>query len=138
MNTKNFEAVLLHRLDETCKVLGNKALEYATQDRLYNFNRAADIKQCSPKEALWGMALKHLISVLDLVEGRLNNTEYMVNEKVGDLINYLILLEAVMAEERSCNTRSDVCPTPQQNDHPMQDSVDQEHCTRHKPELKLV
>jgi hypothetical protein len=52
------------------------------------------------QEALWGMALKHLISVMDLVAGRLPASKATVDEKVGDLINYLILLEAVFAEGR--------------------------------------
>jgi len=35
---------------------------------------------------------------MDLVEGRLNPTLGNINEKIGDMINYLILLEAVLKE----------------------------------------
>ena len=45
------------------------------------------------------MAQKHLVSVMDLVHGKLKSEPVMVDEKIGDMINYLILLEAVLKEE---------------------------------------
>lgn len=45
------------------------------------------------------MMMKHLVSVLDLIEGSLPATEHMINEKIGDAINYLILCEAVLKEK---------------------------------------
>lgn len=105
MNTPQFEAILESRLSSIKQVLGNKAKEYAIGDRLYNFKRAAEISRTTPQKALAGMFMKHLVSVLDLVEGSLPPTEYMVNEKIGDAINYLILLEAVLKEpaiNRTC------------------------------------
>ena len=69
-------------------------------DRLYNFKRAAEISQTTPQKALIGMFLKHLVSVFDLADGKLESTPAMVNEKVGDAINYLILLEAILKENR--------------------------------------
>ena len=58
----------------------------------------AEIMRTTPQKALAGMFMKHLVSVLDLIEGSLSPSEYMVNEKIGDAINYLILLEAVLKE----------------------------------------
>jgi len=98
MNTEEFNAILESRLSSIKQVLGNKAKEYAVGDRLYNFKRAAEIQRTTPQQALAGMFMKHLVSVLDLVEGSLPPTEYMVNEKIGDAINYLILLEAILKE----------------------------------------
>jgi hypothetical protein len=98
MNTEQFNAILESRLSSIKQVLGNKAKEYAIGDRLYNFKRAAEIQRTTPQQALVGMFMKHLVSVLDLVEGSISPTEYMVNEKVGDAINYLILLEAILKE----------------------------------------
>lgn len=51
--------------------------------------------------ALYGIMAKHLVSVIDLIEGTIEPTEYFINEKLGDLINYLVLLEAVFKEELS-------------------------------------
>jgi len=99
VDQKAFDAILENRLLKISGVLGQKAKEYALGgDRLHNFKTAAALLQTTQAKALWGIAAKHLVSVADLVEGRLPPTEYFVNEKIGDLINYLILLEAVLLE----------------------------------------
>ena len=98
LNTE-FEKILQDRLNKIESVLSNKAKEYAQQgDRLFNFKVAANINRTTPEKALWGMATKHLVSVIDLVEGRLPATKENVNEKCGDMINYLILLTAIFEE----------------------------------------
>jgi hypothetical protein len=99
MNSQQFELILAKRLDLTKKVLGSKAKEYAVGDRLYNFKRAAEIERTTPEKALLGMMAKHLVSVIDLIEGNVEVTEYLVNEKIGDSINYHILLEALLLEK---------------------------------------
>lgn len=53
----------------------------------------------TPAQNLWGFLKKHLTSVLDLVDGSKPVTKAMVDEKVGDAINYLVLLEAVLLED---------------------------------------
>lgn len=99
MNTETFEKVLKERIRNIERVLKAKSEEYALGgDRLHNFKTAAAMGQTTQVKALWGMAMKHLVSVVDLVEGRLPASAYFVNEKVGDLINYLILLEAALLE----------------------------------------
>jgi len=45
------------------------------------------------------MMVKHLVSVFDLIEGRIPTSQEMIDEKIGDMINYLILLEAVLKEK---------------------------------------
>lgn len=98
MNSNQFDHLLQDRLNAIKTTLGSKAKEYAIGDRLYNFKRAAEISRTTPQRALAGMLMKHLVSVLDLVEGSLPATEAMINEKIGDAINYLILLEAILKE----------------------------------------
>lgn len=98
MTSEEFEKILNFRLNSIQNVLGSKAKEYAVGDRLYNFKRAAEISRTSPAQALKGMFMKHLVSVLDLIEGNLPMSEYFINEKIGDAINYLILLEAILKE----------------------------------------
>ena len=101
MTPEEFDKMLDNRLEQIRSVLSSKAKEYAhVGDRLFNFKVAARIHGCTPEQALWGMAMKHLVSVMDLVEGRLEPTPEMVNEKIGDLVNYLILLEAVLLEDK--------------------------------------
>lgn len=101
MKSEDFEALLERRTDQMNLVLASKAIEYSHRnDRLYNFKRAAKITETTTSEALWGMAVKHLVSVQDIVSGYLDNNARNVDEKVGDLINYLVLLEAALQEER--------------------------------------
>ena len=102
MKEERFNSILKERIDSILGTLAHKAKEYASDDRLYNFKRAAEIQHTTTAKALWGMASKHLVSVIDLVEGRINATPEMVNEKIGDMINYLILLEAVLKEDNIC------------------------------------
>ena len=82
------------------EVLKAKAEMYASSgNRLHNFDFAARILNCTPEQALQGMMMKHIVSVLDLIEwsetmpSRI--TEPLIEEKIGDTINYLILLESL-------------------------------------------
>ena len=99
VNTQDFDIILQQRIDSIKSTLANKAKEYAISDRLYNFKRAAEILRTSPEKALCGMFIKHFVSVMDLIEGSIPSTEYLINEKIGDAINYLILLEAILKEK---------------------------------------
>jgi hypothetical protein len=99
MNNTDFEKILDTRIKAIRETLAGKAKEYASADRLYNFKRAAEIDQTTPEAALKGMWLKHVVSVLDLISGKLERSEHMINEKIGDSVNYLILLEAVLKEK---------------------------------------
>lgn len=92
-----FQEVLSKRLSQIEEVLGKKALEYVrNEDRLHNFNVASRISNISREKALWGMGMKHLVSVIDIINDTVIDkypTPEMVDEKFGDLINYLILAE---------------------------------------------
>jgi hypothetical protein len=104
MNTETFDKIVEERLTKIKDILLIKSKEYAVNDdRLYNFRRASIINKETPEQALWGMFTKHLVSVIDLVEGSTQVTEYLVNEKIGDAINYLILLEAIFKDKLAAN-----------------------------------
>lgn len=98
MTNDQFSKILDARVTAIRSTLSNKAKEYAVGDRLYNFNRAAEILRTTAEKALLGMFTKHLVSVIDLVEKSISVTEAVINEKLGDAINYLILLEAMLKE----------------------------------------
>lgn len=80
---------------EKCKIiLSSKEKEYArNNNRLHNFHQAAKLIQCSNEEALLGMMVKHVVSVVDLLKDPENATEETVKEKLSDLRNYSILAE---------------------------------------------
>ena len=105
MNFENFDAVVENRIKSIKSVLTSKSKEYASdKDRLHNFKVAARIKNESNEKALWGMAVKHLVSVIDMIdeveENKFNRSIEYVEEKIGDLQNYLILLEALLKERK--------------------------------------
>jgi hypothetical protein len=100
MKIDEFNAVVESRIEKTRNLLIKKGVEYAGDgDRLYNFKRAAEILRTTPELALWGMFAKHLVSVIDMVEGRHQVTDKMIDEKIGDMITYLHILEAYFKEK---------------------------------------
>ena len=102
MRHETFDKLLKERLQKIESVLGTKAREYASAaDRLHNFKRSAAIMGESPSQVCIGFFVKHLTSVLDMVEANANSVVHedaAIDEKVGDAINYLILLEAILKE----------------------------------------
>lgn len=102
MNSEWFEKVIKEQI-KTCEdVLIGKAKEYATDDdRLHNFKNAAGMMSCDSKEALAGMMAKHTISVYDMCRSGKDYPIELWNEKITDHINYLLLLKAIVEEEKS-------------------------------------
>jgi len=102
MNHIEFNKLLKEILERTTNVLETKSDEYSTdEDKLHNFKRAGKMLGCTPERALIGMWTKHIISILDIVDAKDDGIEpdwERVEEKIGDAINYLILLEALIKE----------------------------------------
>jgi hypothetical protein len=108
MNTEQFDKIVEKRLESIKNTLLVKAKEYAKgdEDRLHNFNRASKVSGKRREECLWGMAMKHLISVMDIIDAMSKDESYipskeLTSEKLGDLGNYLILLEACIEDSRN-------------------------------------
>jgi hypothetical protein len=104
MNSETLNIIIDDRCEKIKSILQSKAKEYSSDnDRLYNFRRAAEISRTSNVKALFGMMLKHWVSVIDIIEmdysDRVRLKEEYIDEKIGDTINYLILLEAMVKEE---------------------------------------
>jgi hypothetical protein len=100
MTTAEFNALLDARLDKTRATLAAKAGEYATAgDRLHNFSRAAELLRTTRPKACLGFLTKHLVSIIDMVDGyeaECPPPAAVVDEKIGDAIAYMILLEALL------------------------------------------
>ena len=111
MNAKDFDKIVAARMAWCNKTLCAKGDEYARDgDRLWNFKVAARKLNCHPAEALAGMMVKHTVSVDDIIDGLANGIvppKELVAEKIGDSINYLLLLEGLIEEERQ---RREGCP----------------------------
>ena len=104
MKHEDFAKLLQRRLQLIDSILGVKAREYASAaDRLHNFKRSAAITGEAPAQVCVGFFVKHLTSILDMVDANANNvihSEAVIDEKLGDAINYLILLEAILKEKQ--------------------------------------
>lgn len=112
MNSAEFNDIINHQIELSTSVLIKKAGEYATDgDRLHVFRRAAALRGETMREALAGMMLKHTVSVYDLVEMDKVPSEEYVEEKLTDHINYLLLLKAVLEEERREELLAEPQPT---------------------------
>jgi hypothetical protein len=99
MNYEMFDSLVSKRCVKIKSVLGSKKKEYASnEERLHNFKVAAKATGKTPEQALWGMYMKHWVSVQDMVEDPYKITRESIDEKIGDSINYHILLEALMFE----------------------------------------
>jgi len=99
MNNEQFNKLVKERFGQCEAILCKKADEYASDtDRLHNFKVAARVNQCSPEQALWGMYSKHLVSVMDMFQAPDRVTAEQIKEKIGDSINYHMLLEALLVE----------------------------------------
>ena len=114
MNTQQFNEILESTIKKCRDTLTVKSSEYATEDRLHNFKVAAEIQHCTPITALAGMMAKHTVSVYDLIrrhEAGFDVPMELWDEKIGDSINYLFLLMALIKENKTENeqTNSNFC-----------------------------
>lgn len=99
MTAETFNKIVEEQIEQIRAVLQSKAAGYATEgDRLHNFKTCANEFGGTPEQALWGYLLKHLTSIRDLVNGVRQPTKEVVDEKIGDSINYLILLKGLFLE----------------------------------------
>ena len=103
MQHSEFNKILEARLSRTKEVLAGKAGEYATDaDRLSNFRDGGIMNHECPEKFLFGLVSKHWIAIRDFIEeiqeGKEPRTIPQWDEKIGDVINYMVLLEALTTE----------------------------------------
>lgn len=99
---KDFETNSKELLDHCQKLLFSKGDEYGSDtDRLRNFKGSCSLMDCHPPMVCWWFALKHIDSistmVKDIEKGKYPTKEYLL-EKIGDSLNYHILLYSTVLE----------------------------------------
>lgn len=100
MNAEEFEKLFEEVVDQCRQTLIVKAKEYATDnDRLHNFKIGSIVTGGTPAQTLWGFATKHIVSIRDMIRSDKYYSEEVWNEKIGDALNYLILLRALVSED---------------------------------------
>jgi hypothetical protein len=107
MGHDEFEEIFERTVANMRKTLVEKAAEYATDDRLHNFRVAATLQGINERQALAGMMAKHTVSVYDLLASDDLASQATWDEKVGDHLNYLILLQAIVVDERYYSRKYD-------------------------------
>jgi len=102
MTPKEFEDIAAEVFITCNRILNKRKLVYSSGgDRLGNFKRAAQMtKGETPAKALVGMLKKQFVSILDYVDGNIPVDMGDIEEKIYDSINYLVLLMAIILEER--------------------------------------
>jgi hypothetical protein len=102
MTREEFTKKVEKRIDLIRQTLLTKHKEYAKDDNVFrNFDEAAGGLSLhgSSSEVLWSYMTKHLVSIKDIVANGKPAEAEVVSEKIGDVINYLILLEAMLNEQ---------------------------------------
>ena len=105
MNTERFNILLKHWEERIKNTLEKKGKEYSSEeDKLLNFKQGATISGNTPETVLWNYMLKHYISLTGIIkelenEGNEPNYDVFI-EKTSDIVNYLILLDALICERR--------------------------------------
>ena len=110
MTREDFSRRVEKRIDLVRQTLLTKHKEYAKDDNVFrNFDEAAGGLSLhgSSAEVLWSYMTKHLVSIKDIVADNKPVDAAVVSEKIGDVINYLILLEAMLNEqgEKHCKLK---------------------------------
>jgi hypothetical protein len=101
MLKKDFDILVNKRLTECKKVLISKASDYASDDdRLANFKRGAALVNLTPKQYAQALVTKHIVAIADKVISDEVMTPAFVTEKMGDVINYMLLLEALNKDDK--------------------------------------
>jgi len=110
MTREEFSKRVEKRIDLVRQTLLTKHKEYAKDDNVFrNFDEAAGgfSLHSTSAEVLWSYMTKHLVSIKDIVANNKPVDASVVSEKIGDVINYLILLEAMLNQqgEKHCKLK---------------------------------
>ena len=101
MEHLKFVELVSDREETSRAVLDRKGAVYSSSnDRLHNFKSVGAMKKETPQKALWGMVAKHIIATQDMVNSGKTPTAGWINEYLGDIHNYMYLLEAIWEDAR--------------------------------------
>lgn len=101
MSNEQFDQIVENRIELIRSVLLQKRKEYANQTNPFsNFHRAIGISNHNtPQKVAWEYMTKHLQSLKDILSNEVPFTKETVEEKIGDIINYLILIEGMLKDD---------------------------------------
>ena len=103
MTNEVFSEHIKHIKNYSMDVLIAKNSNYSKgdTDALHNFVAGADIAGCTPAQAAWGYATKHLVALRDKIQ----RNDFLdiddLEEKCCDIINYIAIIYAIGIDENS-------------------------------------
>lgn len=101
MTNEEFQIIVEQQLQTIKEILIAKADEYARGDRLSNFKRIAVFRNVPPEDALFALVSKHIVALNDFIKDLDTDIVQPIerwDEKINDIINYMILLKALIRE----------------------------------------
>lgn len=122
MDTPEFESQIKDAVGRSTMVLFQKAASYTDEDgdRFRNFKLAAELQHTTPIKALSGMMAKHTVKLYDLIDQSEEDEVPLESwdETIGDSINYLLLLSALIREGMDVvrEEESDILPSFESDD----------------------
>lgn len=104
MKQAQFQGIVNETISAIQGLLKVKGAEYAgSEDRLANFKRGAALTGCTPLQCAFIYASKHYDSISTYIKNCAAGTEQVLSEpiegRLDDLINYCILLKALIKEQ---------------------------------------
>ena len=104
MTIKNFNKILESRFKKTRETYSRKMNEYATDlDVFQSFKEGVGFSfQDTPEGVAWEYACKHFESIKNIISKIPDEipSHELVDEKIGDAINYLIIIEGLIKERK--------------------------------------
>jgi hypothetical protein len=100
MTNEEFTIEVENSCNRSKKLLVKKGEEYSgPSDRLINFKRSAAIQGINSIQAAVGFMTKHYDSICQMSKNPSAFSEKQWNEKLTDLRNYSILIDALLRDE---------------------------------------
>lgn len=102
MKTEEFNKLVEEQIDRCRNMLIRKSTYGSESDRLHNFKAFAALSGESQEEVCGGYLGKHLVSIYDMISKTGKGSKYLLpewDEKIGDAINYLLILSAIVRED---------------------------------------
>lgn len=101
MSPEVFEAIIERRIGLIRSVLAAKGREYAPgADRLNNFRRQSEMERKPMADIARTLMGKQITSIQDMIDSRADYPQAVWDEKIGDVVNYCILIEAIVWESK--------------------------------------
>lgn len=98
MDNKRFNEIFEDTIQKSRDVLCYKSQEYDRGDRFSAFKYGAELQRTTPERVLLGYLSKHLVSLVDLITDDEVHGMELIDAKVIDILNYVILYRAMCIE----------------------------------------